>query len=164
MGTLLGNGMVVGGVVAVGLVQIVGLTSGRRRRIRLELSRSALPEIDEFLRAFASRIGWNESSTDRLRSAGEETLASLMQDERDTGNVRRLVVGARLADGVAELEFAAVSGEQNIEDRLAYLPEQPEIEDDREISFRLLRYYASSVRHQKYHNIDIITVQVEGAR
>lgn len=164
LGILLGNGMVVGGVVAIGLVQIVGLTSGRRRRIRLELSRSALPEIDEFLRAFASRIGWNESSTDRLRSAGEETLASLMQDERDTGNVRRLVVGAHLVGGVAELEFAAVSGEQNIEDSLAYLPEQPEIEDEREISFRLLRHYASSVRHQKYHNIDIITVQIEGAR
>ena len=163
LGTLLGNGMVVGGVVAIVLVQIVGLTSGRRRRVRLELSRSALPEIDEFLRAFASRVGWNESSTDRLRSAGEETLASLMQDETDTGNVRRLVVGARLVDGVAELEFAAASGEQNIEDSLAYLPEQPEIEDEREISFRLLRHYASSVRHQKYHNIDIVTVRVEGA-
>ena len=164
LGTLLGNGMVVGGVVAIALVQIVGLTSGRRRRVRLELSRSALPEIDEFLSAFASRVGWNESSTDRLRSAGEETLASLMQDEADTGSDRRLVVGARLVDGVAEMEFAAASGEQNIEDSLAYLPEQPEIEDEREISFRLLRHYASSVRHQKYHNIDIITVQVDGTR
>ncbi len=160
--TLFGNGMVVGGMVAIGLVQIIGLTSGRRRRVRLELSRSALPEIDEFLRAFASRVSWNESSTDRLRSAGEETLASLMQDEGDTGNGRRLMVGARLVDGVAELEFTAVSGEENIEDSLAYLPEQPEIEDEREISFRLLRHYASSVRHQKYHNIDIVTVQVEG--
>ena len=163
LGTLLGNGMVVGGVVAIVLVQVVSLTSGRRRRVRLELSPSALSQIDEFLRAFASRVGWNVSSTDRLRSAGEETLASLMQDETDTGNVRRLVVGARLVDGVAELEFAAASGEQNIEDSLAYLPEQPEIEDEREISFRLLRHYASSVRHQKYHNIDIVTVRVEGA-
>ena len=42
LGTLLGNGMVVGGVVAIVLVQIVGLTSGRRRRVRLELNRSAL--------------------------------------------------------------------------------------------------------------------------
>jgi NCS2 family nucleobase:cation symporter-2/xanthine permease XanP len=164
LGTLLGNGMVVGGVVAIALVQIVGLTSGRQRRVRLELSRSALPEIDEFLLAFTSRVGWNETSADRLRSAGEETLASLMQDEADTGSDRRLVVGARLVDGRAELEFAAASGEQNIEDSLAYLPEQPEIEDEREISFRLLRHYASSVRHQKYHNIDIITVQVDGTR
>ncbi len=160
--TLFGNGMVVGGIVAIVLVQFVGLTSRRRRRIRLELSASSLPEIDEFLRAFAHRIGWNETSTDRLRSAGEETLASLMQDAEESSSGRRLMVGASLADGMAELEFTAVSGEENIEDSLAYLPEQPEIEDEREISFRLLRHYASSVRHQKYHNVDIVTVQVEG--
>ena len=161
--TLFGNGMVVGGIVAIVLVQFVGLTSRRRRRIRLELSPSSLPEIDEFLRAFAGRIGWNEASTDRLRSAGEETLASLLQDTEESRSGRRLIVGASLADGMAELEFTAVSGEENIEDSLAYLPEQPEIEDEREISFRLLRHYASSVRHQKYHNVDIVTVQVEGA-
>lgn len=161
--TLFGNGMVVGGIVAIVLVQFVGLTSRRRRRIRLELSPSSLPEIDEFLRAFAGRIGWNEASTDRLRSAGEETLASLLQDTEESRSGRRLIVGASLADGMAELEFTAVSGEENIEDSLAYLPEQPKIEDEREISFRLLRHYASSVRHQKYHNVDIVTVQVEGA-
>ncbi len=161
LGTLLGNGMVVGGIVAIVLTHFVGL-SGHRRRIRLELSPSALPQIDEFLRSFASRIGWSETSTDRLRSAGEETLASLLQDEEATPTGRRLVVGADLADGVAELEFSAVFGDENLEDRLAYLPEQPEIEDEREISFRLLRHYASSVRHQKYHNIDIVTVKVEG--
>ena len=38
--------------------------------------------------------------------------------------------------------------------------EQPEIQDEHEISFRLLRHYASSVQHHKYHDIDIITVQV----
>ena len=65
---------------------------------------------------------------------------------------------------MAELEFSAVSGDENIEDRLAYLSEEPEIEDEREISFRLLRHYASSVRHQKYHNVDIVTVQVESER
>ena len=58
----------------------------------------------------------------------------------------------------------ASSEEENLEDRLAYLSEQPEIQDDRDLSFRLLRHYASSVRHRKYHDIDIITVEVEGSR
>ena len=164
VGTIMGNGMVVGGVVAIALVQFVGLTSRRRRRIRVELSQSSLPEIDEFLRAFASRTDWNGTPTDRLRAAGEEALMSLLQDEEATQNARRLVVGARVVDGMAELEFSAIPGDENIEDRLAYLPEEPEIEDEREISFRLLRHYASSVRHQKYHNVDIVTVQVEGGR
>ena len=47
---------------------------------------------------------------------------------------------------------------ENLEDKLAYLSEQREIQDEREFPFRLLRHYASSVQHRKYHNIDIITV------
>ena len=62
-----------------------------------------------------------------------------------------------------ELEFLATTAGENLEDRLAYLSEQPEIIDEHEISFRLLRHYASAVRHQKYHDLDIIAVQVERA-
>ena len=47
------------------------------------------------------------------------------------------------------MEFVATSGQgENLEDRLAYLSEQPQILDDRELSFRLLRHYASSVQHR----------------
>ena len=63
-----------------------------------------------------------------------------------------------------ELEFLAASEEENIEDRLAYLDEQSETPDEREISFRLLRHYASSVNHRKYHNIGVVSVQVQGSR
>ena len=57
-------------------------------------------------------------------------------------------------------EFLAVFEEENLEDRLAYLEEHTETLDDRELSFRLLRHYASSVRHQKYQGLDIVTVKV----
>ena len=72
-------------------------------------------------------------------------------------------MNARRVNGSIEMEFlASEKGEENLEDRLAYLDEQPEVQDDREISFRLLRHYASSVQHRKYHGMEIITVQVEG--
>lgn len=161
---LLGNGMTTGSVMLVGLTMLLEVTSGRRRRVEVEMGDGSFSRIDEFLREFASGIGWDEASTDKLRSAGEETLSSLSQYDMDDVDGRRLIVDARLEGGVAELEFSAISGDENIEDRLAYLNEQPEIEDEREISFRLLRYYASSVRHRKYHNVDIITVQVSGTR
>ena len=51
--------------------------------------------------------------------------------------------------------------EQNIEDRLPYMSEEAEVHDDRELSFRLLRHYASSVQHRKYHGVDVVTVKVE---
>ena len=41
---------------------------------------------------------------------------------------------------------------------------QPPVPDEREVSFRLLLHYASSVSHQKYHGVDIVTVRVESTR
>ena len=73
---------------------------------------------------------------------------------------KRLIVSARRADDAIEMEFVATTEGGNLEDRVAYLNEQPEIQDEHEISFRLLRHYASSVRHHKYHDTDIVTVQV----
>ena len=58
------------------------------------------------------------------------------------------------------MEFTATTEGGNLQDKLAYLSDQPEIYDEDEISFRLLRHYASSVEHHKYHDIDIITVRV----
>ena len=94
-------------------------------------------------------------------------MSGLLSDEGDdftAGRAQRLIVTARSDGGAAELEFVAASGEENLEDQLAYLGEMPDIPDAREISFRLLRHYASSVRHQKYHGVDVITVRVKGPR
>ena len=91
----------------------------------------------------------------------EETLASLSSEEGDElewDRARRLVVTAPRDSGGVELEFVSASEGENLEDRLSYLGETPDIQDGREISFRLLRHYASSVRHQKYHGVDIVTV------
>ena len=161
-GTLLGNGMTAGGIAAILLTAFMELTSARRRRLQVELAAASLPKIDEFLRAFAAKVGWDDPAIERLCAAGEETLAILTQQaEDDAVNGRHLILTARPAEGAVELEFLATAAGENLEDRLAYLSEQPEIIDEGEISFRLLRHYASSVRHQKYHDLDIIAVQVE---
>ena len=169
-GVLINNGIAAGAFAAILLTSFLELTSPRRRRLETELDFSALPEIDAFLRGLASKLGWNEASTQRLRSAGEETLSCLLQPDAaagDTGapeNAARLIVVARPTEGAVEMEFMAVFEQENLEDRLAYLSEQPESPDERDVSFRLLRHYASSVRHRKYHGVDIVTVQVEGSR
>ena len=107
-------------------------------------------------------MGWEAAATGRLRSAGEETLASLLQsgEEYPEGERPRLIVAVRPGAGAVELEFLAVFDEENLEDRLAYLNEQTETFDERELSFRLLRHYASSVRHQQYQGLDVVTVRV----
>ena len=70
-----------------------------------------------------------------------------------------LILDARPFRGMVEMEFLAVFEEENIEDQLAYLSERAEVPDESEVSFRLLRHYASTVRHRKYHGMDIVTVQ-----
>ncbi len=163
-GTLLGNGMTAGGFAAILMNAFIELTSRRRRRLDVEASMSALSKVDTFLHECATRSGWTEASTQHLCSVGEEALSSLLtqgDDQTDDDN-QRMIIGARPGDGAIELEFIMTSEEENnLQDRLAYLDEQSEIQDEREISFRLLRHYASSVQHRKYHNIDIVTVRVE---
>ena len=162
LGTLLSNGVTTGSVCVILLTLLIEYTSRRRRRLNVAMNLSSLPRIDSFLQEFATSVGWNEASISRLRSAGEETLSSLLaQDEELEEDARkRLIVAARRADAAIEMEFAVTTEGGNLEDKLAYLNQQPELQDEHEISFRLLRHYASSVQHHKYHGIDIITVQV----
>ena len=165
-GGLLGNGMTAGGLTAMVLTLFVELTAARRRRLDGPLDAKVLPEIDALLRDLAGRLGWNADSTERLCSAGEETLVSLVRQEEEAadGAGRRLRVVARNDHGTAELEFIAAVGETNLEDRMVLLTDQADTPNERELSLRLLRHYASSVRHQQYHDIDIVTVRVDGSR
>ena len=64
------------------------------------------------------------------------------------------------------MEFIAVLDDENLEDRLAHLNEESHSVaglEEGEVSLRLLRHYASSVNHQKFHGLDIVTVQVLAA-
>ena len=165
LGASLGNGQTVGILAAILMTLFIELTSPRHTRLETRLDISALPKIDAFLLRLASRIGWNDASAQRLRTAGEETLSSLLRTSDDGGTevVPRLIVVARPGEAV-ELEFLAVFDDENLEDRLAHLSEQAAVPEEHETSFWLLRHYASSVRHRTYHGIDVVTVQVEGSR
>ncbi len=163
-GVAFGNSVVVGVLVALLMSVVVGMTASRRRRMEAELDMSALPGIDSFLRGVGNDMRWDDPSVDKLCAAGEETLASMLQlrDDYDEAASPRLVVIASPGVGTVELEFLAVFAEENIEDRIAFMTEEAETPEVGDISFRLLRHYASSVRHRKYHGIEIVTVQVEG--
>ncbi len=164
LGVLLGNGMTSGSIVAIIAMIFMEITAPRRKRIRLPLNQDAISELTDFLRSFASSSSWNESSQNRIALVGEETLTTLLAEADDTTEdvrPKRLIVAAHAVGNEIELEFIAASEGENIEDQLSYLGETPDIPDDREISFRILRHTASSIRHQKYHGIDIITVQVK---
>ncbi len=162
---LFGNGVTAGAITAIGLTVFLNVTSARPKRIRARLDMAELPKIDGFLKEVAAGIGWSEESTERLRSTGEETIASLIQSGREDGeddrDSPRLRIEAREVTGGVELEFVSLSEGENLEDRLGYLEDEEELPDGGGVSLRLLRHYASSVSHKKYHGVDIVTVRVE---
>ena len=161
---LLGNGVTTGGLAAILMTLFVELTKPRRRRIGTELDLDAYPTIDAFLSGFAASRGWSEAMTDRLRAVGEETLATLVggHDDEPACKPRRLLLAVRNDGRAAELEFVTTTEETNIEDRLAFLGDRIAGERlDREVSLRLLRHLASSVRHQQFHDTEVVTVRVE---
>lgn len=167
LGILLGNGMTSGAIVAIIAMLFMEITAPRRKRLALALNDEALPQLTNFLQSFAASSGWNEAAQNRIALVGEETLASLQTEANanaDSDLQKRLVVRAHTVGHQIELEFVVAYEGGNIEDRLSYLGGTPDIADERETSFRLLRHYASSVRHQKYHGVDIITVNVETTR
>ena len=162
----LGNGMTIGVLATVLLTAFLELTGPRRRRLEAELDASALPGIDAFLCEIADRIGWNDASRERLRAAGQEALECLLQLREDpqADKAPRVILVARPGREAVEMEFLVVFEKENIEDHLTYLSERAETPEESELSFRLLRHYASSVRHRQYHGIEIVTVKVAGAR
>ncbi len=164
LGVLLGNGMTSGAIVAILMTSFMELTGPRRMRLEIGLDLETLPKLGDFLRRFATKVGWDSDSAERLVLVGEETLSSLETAQDQAEGDRRLVVAARSRAEGAELEFVCASDRENLEDRLSYLADAPEIADVREISFRLLEHYSSSVRHQKYHGVDVVTVTVDAPR
>ena len=163
-GALLGNGMLTGGLAALLMTAFLEFSGPRRQRLETALGAAALPQVAGFLDRFASRAGWSDAMAGRLRAVGEETLHTLA-DRRTAGEAaseRRMLLTIRRDGAAAELEFVAAPGDGNLEDRMALLGEpDAEVPLDHEISLRLLRHYASSVRHQQYHDTDIVTVRVD---
>ena len=91
---------------------------------------------------------------------------SLLKDENgdDGEGERRMVATLRPDSRSAELEIVVASADAiqgNIEDRIAYLGHDQALEDEQQMSVRILRHYASSVHHRKYYGIDIISCRVD---
>ena len=162
-GGLFRNGMNAGGLTAIVLSLFVEMTRPRRRRLETELDPSALPAIREFMGRFASHCGWGKGMVQRLEAVGEEAMMTLLRQGKNSNGqlARRLLIGAVRDDADAILEFVVTPLDENIQDRLALLGDQKDdASAEQEVSLRILRQLSASVRHQQFHDTDIVTVRV----
>ena len=159
-GGLLQNGMTAGGLCALLLSMFRTLTVSRRSRIETGLDVASLPDLRHFVAEFSRRSGWGSDMVHRLEVAVEETMLSLT--EVGAEGPRRLRLAAYREDEDAVLEFVACPGDANLEDRVAVLGETlADTGEMNDMSLRLLRHISSSIRHQQYHDVDVVTVRVD---
>ena len=163
---LVSNPIVVGGMAAIAMTIFTEVSGFRARKLRVDLSQDSMPAVYDFLGQFADSRSWTEEGKNRLRLVGEEVILSLIQEEDDgpAEQKRRLLATIRPDGGSAELEIVVASDDAiqgNIENRMAYLGQEQALEDEGQLSFRILRHFASSVHHRKYYGIDIISCRVD---
>ncbi len=163
---LVGNTIVIGGMVAMIMTAFTELSSLRAKKLRTDLSESSVPVLDDFLGQFASDHSWTEEGANRLRLVGEEVILSLLDEEKEGPDEQKRTVVATIRPeiGSAEIEIVVASDDAiqgNIENRMAYLEQDQALEDERQMSVRILRHYASSVHHRKYYGVDIINCRVD---
>ena len=160
-----------GGLGAILMILYLEFTNPRRMRFQTPLHIDSLPDLNNFMSRFAANRGWDDAMKDRLSAVAEETLLTLapldlnldldLDDDGSSEDGRTLIVLAASDGPVADLEFIGGGNEANLEDRIRQL-QQHDTQDpvEEELSLRLLRSFAQSVRHQQYHGTDIITVRV----
>ncbi|MYD36495.1 MAG: hypothetical protein F4X20_05730 [Dehalococcoidia bacterium] len=165
VGHLVSNPIVVGGAVAIAMTLIAQMPRLRASTLRIDLSPASPAAVDEFLGRFADKQSWTEEGANRLRLVGEEAILSLLESGKEGASPqKRSLVATISPDGAsAELEIIVASNDAiqgNIEDRMAYLGQDQALEDEQELSVRILRHYASSVQHRQYYGIDIVNCRV----
>ena len=159
---LLANGMTVGGFTVIFLNLVAEFGRKRRLRLKTALNDDAFAEVDGVLSRLAADRRWDERTVRQVRAVGEETLHVLLRDRGTAGGERQLLLIAEGDATGAELEFIAAMEDANLEDRMAMLTEGGAgTPSEEELPLRLLRHYASSVRHQQYHETDVVAVRVD---
>lgn len=161
-GGFLANGMTAGGLATMLMTLFLEMAAPRRYRMETDFVLTALPKIRKFLEVFAARQGWDGAMADRLVAASEETMLTLDPGRVEPGQVRRLLLVAHREGAGAVLELIVATGEGNLQDRIELLGDERAVEtpEELQVSLRLLRHFATSVRHQQYHDTDIITLRV----
>ncbi|MDE2791004.1 MAG: hypothetical protein OXI81_11345 [Paracoccaceae bacterium] len=166
-GGIFANGITSGGLAAILLSWVVEFPGPRRARMSSELASEAGPEIRAFLADFAARNGREDAMAERLDAAGEAVLSALLQPGDGVGTPgrpKRLRLSASQEKGGAVLEFMVPPRSENMQVRLARL-ETPgdETAEGSDAVLRSLRQIATSLTHQQYHDLDIVTVRVSSS-
>jgi xanthine permease XanP len=158
-GVLLSNGMTAGTLCAILLTLLARLAQGHVNRLEVPLGPGSVPRVHEFVKAQASRAGWDKAATNRLQLAAEEVLVVMSEKSLDEEGDRQLRIDARERDGSIELDIVVAPRGANLEDRLALMATPAEAPEEA-FAFRILASIVDEFHHQQYHGTDFVTLRV----
>ena len=163
-GGILNNGMTAGGLTAILLSLLSMLSESRRKRISLPFSVEALTSIQDFLNDFVKRKKWEAGMSNRLHGAAEESLYAILNnsnvsDQQESAQSLQMV--AYCAEDSVILELQTAPSDKNLQDQIALLKEHSYATDSEDLSLRLLRKFASSIRHQQYYETQLLTLRFD---
>jgi NCS2 family nucleobase:cation symporter-2/xanthine permease XanP len=174
MAPILGNGMTSGTIITVLLVALLSLRSGNKAHLKTKLETSALPEIQQFVQEFATRMKWDSSLTNRLHLAVEETMLALLEirgvakaETSDSSSAAapasqaELHLELRSAGELAELDMAVASVDSNMEELIDAAKAEGTIAES-QLPLRILASIAEKVQHFQFHGLDFISLSVRG--
>ena len=159
-GELLQNGMTVGGLTAIFLMLLWRVTSSRRVKTQCDLKPQAIQELQSFLDQICTRWKLSDTIKSNIELANEETL-HILQKSRPSDEGRRLSISVHKELNAIELEYVLALELDNIEDRLAMLQESPGEFNEDDYSLRILRHISAHVKHEKYFDVDFLSVKVK---
>ena len=159
-GELLQNGMTVGGLTAIFLMLLWRLTSSRRIKTECDLKPEAIQELQSFIDQICTRWKLSDTIKSNIELANEETL-HILQKSRPDDEARKLSISVHKELNTIELEYVLAHDLENIEDRLALLQETPGEFNEDDYSLRILRHISAHVKHEKYFDVDFLSVKVK---
>lgn len=161
---LLDNGMTAGAIAAVLMMLALQLRGGPRRRRLLRATPAAIPELHDWLKEAAVRIGWDREAILRLQLMAEEAVLYLLQQATESRDKapRDLAVALREADGTLAIElFIGARTGENLLGRLSSLEPLPTRDSADEAGLRILRGLARTLEHQQYNEGEYLSLTVD---
>jgi anti-sigma regulatory factor (Ser/Thr protein kinase) len=159
--TLLNSGVTSGGLIAVALMLLVAARDRSKNRLSLQPEVGSIRLAHDFVRRFATQIGWDQAAIGRLELVTEEALLYFMSSQDAAATQKKKIhLSVRYEGEVVELEIIAGPQEANMEDLVRSLKKGGgPVEDD--LSLHLLRELALDLKHQQFHDIDCLLLRVD---
>lgn len=157
---VLDNGTAAGGIVAIVLSLLVGLRQGRAPRISVPARAGSIATVQDFLRKLAAGAGWDRGAVMRLDLLAEEAILFLIAQPGESDSERSIQVGAQVIGQQIELELVSGASAADLENAAREI-DLKAIPTADEIGLRILRGFAASVRHDRFHDVEVLIVTVD---